>query len=189
MSIDKVSFQNGFLCGMATKGLVRSGEYYKPTCWNDDGVYTYFYIDFHRAIEEFSLGMFLESIIVYDSEEIQVTGVEQVSSTVYKVCADIADRLYGVTVINKKSGLLTSVSGARLPVFSVMFYVEGLDTYARKAYKFETAEYPDNIIAADETIDEFNFWQSVAVGDISETGSCAVTMTASEGTDVSYWEI
>ena len=27
MAIDQVSFQNGFVCGMATRGLVRSREY------------------------------------------------------------------------------------------------------------------------------------------------------------------
>ena len=55
-----IEFQNGFLCGMATKGLTRSGEYYKPDIWNDEGVYTHFYIDFRREVAPFSTGMWNE---------------------------------------------------------------------------------------------------------------------------------
>ena len=71
-----IDFQNGFLCGMATKGLVRSGELYKPLIYNDSGVYSYFYIDFRRAMQAFSTGMFAESIIIHDSSQINVTNVQ-----------------------------------------------------------------------------------------------------------------
>ena len=55
--MDSVSFQNGFVCGIATKGLVKSGALYEPTIWNDSGIYNYFYIDFRRTMQAFSLGM------------------------------------------------------------------------------------------------------------------------------------
>ena len=74
--MDQISYQNGFICGMATKGLIRSGQLYQPVIWNDEGVYDYFYIDFRRALEPFSLGMWNESIVVHDNEQLTVTGVE-----------------------------------------------------------------------------------------------------------------
>lgn len=70
-----IDFQNGFICGMATKGLVRSGELYKPIIWNDEGVYSYFYIDFRRAMEPFSTGVWNESVVIHDSEQIKATNV------------------------------------------------------------------------------------------------------------------
>ena len=72
-----IDFQNGFITGMATKGLVRSGDLYKPLCWNDEGDYSYFYIDFRRVMSGFSSGMFNESIIVHDSEQLKVTQIVQ----------------------------------------------------------------------------------------------------------------
>jgi hypothetical protein len=186
---EDIAFQNGFICGMATKGLVRSGELYKPTCWNDDSVYTYFYIDFKRALSDFSVGMFNESIIVYDSEAVPVSDVEYISSGVYKIYCDISDKIRGVTVVNKKSTLLTTANGVVLPVFSVIFYVSGLDTYIRKAYRYNiayisTITYP----ATAETVDTFTFYQSILVADVSEIASFIdPTLTTLETVDISYW--
>ena len=83
--MSNIDFQNGFVCGMATKGLTRSGEYYKPIIWNDSGEYSYFYIDFKKSMEFFTLGMFNESIIVHDSEQLPVKGIENISPSVYKI--------------------------------------------------------------------------------------------------------
>ena len=60
-----IDFQNGFICGMATKGLVRSGELYKPLVWNDGGVYDDFYIDFRQVVSDFSPAQFAEFVKVY----------------------------------------------------------------------------------------------------------------------------
>lgn len=184
-----IDFQNGFICGMATKGLVRSGQLYKPTCWNDPGVYTYFYIDFKRGLEDFSLGMFNESIIVYDSEPVPVTGVEFVSNGIYKVYCDIADKTRGVTVVNKKSTLLTQSNGYTLPVFSVVFYVTGLDTYIRKAYVYEKIELDGSNVT---TIDDVSiaYPDYVEVVDALETITTWVELTSvSESVDISYWAV
>ena len=75
--MSEIDFQNGFVCGMATKGLVRSGELYKPAIWNDEGIYNYFYIDFRRAMEDFSTGMWNESVVVHDSVQLAVSRVRQ----------------------------------------------------------------------------------------------------------------
>lgn len=136
-----IDFQNGFICGMATKGLVRSGELYKPIIWNDDGVYDYFYIDFRRAMEEFSTGMWNESIVVHDSVQLNVTNVEYVSNGIYKVTCNIDNRVHGITVLNKKTSLLAFSNGQQLPVFSVHFWVAGITPTERLKYLFSQVNY------------------------------------------------
>jgi len=135
--MNSIDFQNGFIAGMATKGLIRSGELYKPICWNDEGIYSYFYIDFKRVMSGFSTGMFNDSIVVYDSIAIPVTQVQKVSSGVYKVFCDISDRLQGVTVMNKKTSRLRFATGERLPVFSVHFFVSGIAQYISDGYVYD----------------------------------------------------
>lgn len=141
--MSNIDFQNGFVCGMATKGLVRSGQLYQPLVWNDSGVYSYFYIDFRRAMESFSTGMFNESIIVHDSEQLSVTGVTYVSTGVYKIQCDISGRNHGIAVVNKKTSLLAFATKEQLPVFSVHFYVAGIDAYERFKYLYDDADFPD----------------------------------------------
>ena len=75
--MDSISFQNGFVCGIATKGLVKSGATYEPEAYNDAGVYNFFYLDFRRVLEPFSMGMASESIIVSASSVLPVTDVKQ----------------------------------------------------------------------------------------------------------------
>jgi hypothetical protein len=187
--MSNIDFQNGFISGMSTRGLTRSGEYYKPRIWNDSGIYDYFYIDFKGQLNDFSLGMFLESIIVYDSEQIIVTDINFISSGVYKVFADIEGKINGVTVINKKSTLLTFTSGRILPVFSTIFYVEGVTPYVRKAYIYEKVNIGiSNIINTDDRYDveftgyftNFEVQESVLLDNNN-------ILTTSEIVDVSYW--
>lgn len=122
---------------MASKGLVRSGELYKPTIWNDSGVYTYFYIDFRRTVRDFSLGMFNESIIVYDSQQISVSQIEKIGATVYKVYCDLSNKIHGITVLNKKTTRLRFSSGEILPVFSVHMFIGGQSAFVDGAYVYE----------------------------------------------------
>ncbi len=138
-----IDFQNGFLCGMATKGLSRSGNMYEPTIWNDSGVYTYFYIDFRRALEPFSLGMLTESLIISNGvNNLPITGYEMISSSIYKIYCNISNCADGVIVINKKTTRLSFASGDVLPVFSTMFYVSGQVSYIQLKYIYETTHWP-----------------------------------------------
>ena len=75
--MDSISFQNGFVCGIATKGLVKSGAAYEPVAYNDAGVYDFFYLDFKRVMEPFSIGQFDESVIVSGTAILSVTDVQQ----------------------------------------------------------------------------------------------------------------
>lgn len=184
--MSSIDFQNGFICGMATKGLVRSGNLYNPTCWNDEGVFDYFYIDFKRGLENFSLGMFNESIIVHDTEQLRVAGVEYVSYGVYKVYCNIADKMNGITVVNKKSTLLTTTSGSLLPVFSVHFYVSGVATYIRKAYVYEKAMLSDFALLSAIDGPNVGFWTSPETLISESTMIPLVTYTTAETVSISY---
>lgn len=135
-----IDFQNGFLCGMATKGLIKTGAAYEPSCWNDEGIYNYFYIDFHRALSAFSMGMLAQSIIIHDSVQLMINDFDYVSQGVYKIYVDLADKVKGVTVINKETGILNFSNGSKVPAFSVMFYVSGLDRYERLHYIYEAED-------------------------------------------------
>ena len=157
--MDQTSFQNGFICGMATKGLFRSGELYKPTIYNDSGVYSYFYIDFRRTLQDFSLGMFNESIIVFDNQQIPVTQIEQCSPTVFKVYCSLTGLIHGVTVLNKKTSRLKFTTGEVLPVFSTHMFISGHTSYSDGAYICErpsvkTQYKPTSIV---ETVGDLSF--------------------------------
>ena len=56
---------------------VLSGAVYEPAIYNDEGVFDFFYIDFKKAVEPFSLGMWQESIIIHDDVQVPVTKVVQ----------------------------------------------------------------------------------------------------------------
>lgn len=132
-----IDFQNGFIVGMATRGITRSGLMYAPVCWNDSGVFSYFYIDFKKPVSDFSLGMLSESIVVHDSSQIPTTMQERISASVFKIYADILNRNHGITVLNKITSYLSFTDGSRIPPFSVHFYVAGIDSYNRLKYCFD----------------------------------------------------
>ena len=136
-----IDFQNGFLCGLAMKGLIKTGSQYEPILWNDEGIYSYFYIDFKRAIAPFSLGMLAESIIVYGDAQIPITGFEKVSSSVYKIFCDISNKPKGVLVFNRKSTLLTYTNGQKLPVFSTLFYAAGQVPQESLDYMYDISNF------------------------------------------------
>ncbi|MPM18014.1 hypothetical protein SDC9_64415 [bioreactor metagenome] len=163
-----IDFENGFLCGMATKGLVRSGELYKPLIWNDEGVYTYFYIDFRRAMEPFSTGMWNESVVIHDSEQIKATGVELVSMGVYKIICDISDRPHGITVLNKKVSRLRFSAGERIPVFSIHMFIAGQAQYIDVGYAYDFKTFPALNTEITEVISDFTLWTALGVFDFYE---------------------
>ncbi len=179
--MDQVSFQNGFICGMSAKGLVRSGELYKPTIYNDSGIYSYFYIDFRRTVQAFSLGMFNESVIVYDSQQVSVTRIEQTGTTVFKVYCDITNKIHGITVLNKKTTRLRFATGELMPVFSVHMFIDGQSAYIDGAYVYNTASLQlPNFNGVSEGTSN-SMWTAVDAGSSSESISLTqVTFKPSE---------
>ena len=168
--MDQTSFQNGFVCGMTAKGLVRSGELYKPTIYNDSGVYSYFYIDFRRTVQAFSLGMFNESVIVYDSQQVSVTRIEQTGTTVYKVYCDITSKIHGITVLNKKTTRLRFATGELLPVFSVHMFIEGQSAFIDGAYVYDPVNIQLSNFNVSETMGNF-LWTAIDAGSFYESVS------------------
>lgn len=175
--MDQISYQNGFICGMATKGLVRSGELYQPKIWNDSDIYSYFYIDFRRAMADFSIGMWSESIIVYDSMQLTVTNTEFVSVGVYKVYANITNLQHGYTVINKKTSRLRFATGEILPPFSTHAFVEGQDKYIDGGYIYEHVNYDLKAKSTVETPDA-NLWTAIDVGNIQDSANYAFSVSS-----------
>lgn len=151
--MSSIDFQNGFVCGMATKGLTRSGEYYKPLVWNDEGIYDYFYIDFKKSMEFFSIGMFTSSIIIHDSVQIDVQRIQQVTPAVYKIYCDISNKPFGITILNKKTTLLSFSGGVILPIFSVHMYIEGQEHLERLRYIYDRCNFPKLFSDIDEDMD------------------------------------
>ena len=151
-------FQNGFLCGMATKGMVK-GSRYTPIIWNDDGEYDHFYIDFKRGLEGFSSGMLAESMIVHDAEQLLITGFSKVSNGVYKIMCDISGKVSGITVLHKTTSYLKFLGGVRVPVFSVHMYIEGIASYLKADYMYDSVVYVSNHKYPDTTFaQELTTW-------------------------------
>ena len=164
--MDSISFQNGFVCGIATKGLTKSGATYEPEAYNDAGVYDFFYLDFKRVMEPFSIGMFNESIIVSGTAVLPVTDVEQYSDTVYKVFCNISNQSKGVSVSHMKSTRLHFWNGEPVPAFSVWFSVAGQVNYIDAGYLLDKCDFTtfntttsenENIVLSDAfSIDEIS---------------------------------
>jgi len=138
-----IEFQNGFICGMATKGLIKSGIQYKPIIYNDEGVYSYFYIDFKRAVQPISFGMLTDNIIVYATAELPITRVDRLSSSLYKVYCNISNKPDGVIIIHKTPSALYFADGEQVPSFSVHFFVSGQPRNERLKYLYEIATVPE----------------------------------------------
>jgi hypothetical protein len=166
------------------QNVVRAEGWYEPLCWNDEGVYTYFYIDFLRAMSPFSLGMFNESIIAYDSVQLTVSNVVYVSPGVYKIYCDIANKPQGITVLNKKTSLLSFASGEQLSAFSIHFFVAGIAAYVRLKYVYETLEDIPTISSAEDAVGEFVFWPNEECTTTVETANIPKISNATESVSV-----
>ena len=137
-----IEFQNGFICGMASKGLIKSGVQYEPVVYNDEGIYSYFYIDFKRAVQPISFGMLVDSIVTYTTASLAITGIDRLSSSLYKVYCNISNELNGVTVMHKAESVLYFADNKQIPPFSVHFFVSGQPQNINIKYIYEMADVP-----------------------------------------------
>lgn len=187
--MSSLDFQNGFVCGMATKGMLRTEQQYSPNLWNDSGVYNYFYIDFKQTLELFSLGMLKESLVVFDSVQIAIDGMTYISPGIYKIYADLAGKVKGITVMNKANSLLDFSNGAPVPPFSTRFFVAGLDTYAQVAYGYDQAYL--STAPALPTAPEIctTEYQEYTAYTPTEATDLNTLHTADEETIISYWSV
>ena len=166
-----IDFQNGFICGMATKGMIKTGDQYEPIVWNDEGVYSYFYIDFKKSVSTFSTGMVAESLLIHDTVQISITGFEKISDSVYKLYVDISGKVKGVTVINKASTWLRFTDGSKVTPFSVMFYVAGLDRYENMDYLYDGVDFELTTLIVSSIVESsaFDLWDNLDEFIVSDT--------------------
>lgn len=113
---------------------------YAPIIWNDTGHYDYFYIDFKKTLVPFSMGMFVESILVYGTTTIPITGMEKINATTCKVYANISELIHGLLVMSKSPTRLKLSSGKELPAFSSFMFVSGVSSYLDTGYNYETLD-------------------------------------------------
>ena len=129
---------------MATKGLIKSVIQYEPIIYNDEGVYSYFYIDFKRAVQPISFGMLTDSIAAYyATAELPFTRVDRLSSSLYKVYCNISNKPNGVIIIHKTPTALYFADGKQIPSFSVHFFVSGQPRNEKLKYIYEIATVPE----------------------------------------------
>lgn len=124
--------------GQWNLGEVKVGDIVE--CWNDEGVYDYFYMKFKKAVKEFSFGQFVNTVKVYsvaNDKYIPITSVTRISGTQFKVSCDISNENSGVIVIGLPTAYLQYASGSAVPKFISAFYVSGIATIRTYAYVWD----------------------------------------------------
>ena len=167
--MDKVSYQNGLVCGLALKGLALASEMYSPNIWNDAEDLTYIYIDFRHTLLPISLGMFNESVLIYGNSRITPTKIEIVSAGLYRIYCNVSTEFVGITVMNKVDTVLRLSTGEVLPSFIEHTYINGIDRYEKAQYIYEAfaaTKISDPIVK--ETFLGLVFWESIDPIAISE---------------------
>lgn len=150
MAYDQNSFLQGIAVGKSLKGWSSGIGTSVPTCWNDEGKYTYFYIDYHLPISAVSLSMFrLSTRVLCESGELEVSAIESVDSTTFKVYCDISEAGNGwIAVTGYNSSWLYYDNGYSVPEYSAVFwidsrqnwtpgYIEDEDKYVGRSYTGE----------------------------------------------------
>ena len=125
--------------GQWNLGEVKAGDVVE--CWNDEGVYDYFYMKFKKAVKEFSFGQFSNTVKVYsvtNDKYLVVTATERMSGTQFKVSCDISGETSGIIVIGLPTAYLQYESGSSVPKFISAFYASGLEKIYNIAYAWDS---------------------------------------------------
>lgn len=139
-----IEFQNGLIVGLATRGLIKSGRTYEPLVYIDQGQYSYFYIDFKKALQPFSLGMLVESINVYSNNgALNLLFFERVSPSVVRIYCDLPQN-QRIVVEGRSDGYLTFVTGEKVPQFFVNFFTGVEIPTFKPAYVYESIKVVDD---------------------------------------------
>lgn len=126
---------------------------YRPVAWNDEGEYSFFYLDLLEPLADFSPAQFMECIMVYGNKgKIDITNVDKVSDTILKVYCDINDQTSGIQVYGKVFSWLSFTNGKAMPEFTVAFNVSGLATTVSLAYVYDVANLSSNNIGCVEDV-------------------------------------
>lgn len=114
-------------------GSIQTGDI--VTCYNDEGEYDHFYMQFKKPVAEFSFGQFLSTVTLLGKNGIiPVLNAARISGTTIKVSTNLETEDQGVMVVGKQGGYLAYLSGASVPGFVAALMVSGLDTLTPLAY-------------------------------------------------------
>ena len=90
---------------------------YSPELYMDEDYSNYFYIDFLQDIENFSLGMFTEFMIVIGKTIVTPTTVVRVNSHVFKVYMDLTTMGEKLHLINTNNHIFKFTNGEYVDIF------------------------------------------------------------------------
>lgn len=126
--MEKRSFLAGLAVGRNLKGwsgVSTGAATAAPLCWNDPGVYDYFYIDYRAALREFSYGRFCnKTTILGAAGEIIPTAAERVDTHTVRIWGSLAGETRVRVFGNSKEGL-TFADGRAVGAFAGEFWVDG----------------------------------------------------------------
>lgn len=187
MTYDKNSFLQGIAVGKSMKGWSSGQGTAVPSCWNDEGIYTYFYIDYHLSLAGITKGLFnLSTSVISEHGTVEVTDIEQVNATTLKVYCDLNGLFPGwVAVIGYNSAWMTYSSGVTVPEFGAAFWLNGEipwnfgyieDATTLAAFAFINAE----TLAITHNADtEYNGTDTITISAPGYTNSETLTVTYS----------
>lgn len=141
--------------GMAVGGKfnLSSVAGYKPLVWNDEGEYSYFYMNFQKPLADFSPAQFMECVMVQGNEGLlEITDAVKISDMVVKVSCDIDGQTSGIQVYGRASSWLMFANGRSVPEFTVMFTVAGLPTTIALAYVYDSVLVPPTVGSVTEDV-------------------------------------
>ena len=126
---------------------------YRPHVWNDEGEYSFFYLDFLKPVASFSPAQLMECVMVHgNGTEIDITNVEKVDDRVVKIFCNLNNQTSGVQVYGCVNSWLSFANGQSMPEFTVAFNVAGLSTTITLAYVYDTVNLPSFEMDCDEDI-------------------------------------
>lgn len=126
MSYDENSFLQGIAVGRGMRGR-DSADYAAPTCWNDEGIYSYFYIQYPQAVSTITKGQFTVCHNVFCRfGELSITDIEIIDSYTIKVICDISSAQNSwVAITNYDNSYIKFANGVPIPLYGILFWMNG----------------------------------------------------------------
>ena len=176
--------------GQWNLGEVKAGDVVE--CWNDDGVYDYFYVKFKKAINPFSYGQFVNTVKVYSISSdtyLPVSGVTRLDGTTCKVNCDISKENSGVIVIGLPTSYLTYTSGSAVQKFISMFYVNGIDRIVTYAYLWENIGLSFLKFSSVLGNPKPYMYETTSYNPKENISLCGKILSANDSVEVSYFDV
>lgn len=153
MYYDANSFLQGIAVGRAMRGR-DSSDITSPICWNETGIYSYFYIQYPQAITTVTKGQFTVCHNIFcRNGELTVTDIEVIDSKTLKVICNISTaRNAWVAVTNYDNSYLKYANGASIPIYGISFWVDDVKPWNLSYIEDITVLLNPNITASEGLI-------------------------------------